>query len=241
MRIFLVALTALLLNLPGTGRAETLYFIHVDHLGTPRLAIGEDDVERWRWEQAEPFGDNPPLEVMGPEGYPINLPLRFPGQYADKETNLHYNYFRDYDSETGRYVQSDPVGIAAGLNTYAYVGGDPLQSTDPLGLAKKPKGKWAECNAEDDAYCRQLCGDRGVKSCKHWWSVWTEVIGGEKVQGWKPALYPSCNCNEALACGGGCKTALVALGIGIAAICILQPEFIPLFMLGAGAAGGVAK
>lgn len=116
MRIFLVALTALLLNLPGTGRAETLYFIHVDHLGTPRLAIGEDDVERWRWEQAEPFGDNPPLEVMGPEGYAINLPLRFPGQYADKETNLAYNMARDFDSRTGRFLQADPVGVGGLLS-----------------------------------------------------------------------------------------------------------------------------
>ena len=54
--------------------------------------------------------------------------------YQDKETGLHQNYFRDYSPSVGRYVQSDPLGIVAGLNTYAYVNGNPLSFTDPLGL-----------------------------------------------------------------------------------------------------------
>jgi RHS repeat-associated protein len=58
---------------------------------------------------------------------------RLPGQYLDKETNLHYNYFRDYDSGLGRYVQSDPLGLKGGLNTYAYVGSTPLIFIDPWG------------------------------------------------------------------------------------------------------------
>ena len=135
MRTLIVALTVALLS-PAALRAETLYFIHVDHLGTPRLAIGEDGVERWRWDQLEPFGDNVPIETMGTEGYPINLPLRFPGQYADKETGLHYNYFRDYDPSIGRYGESDPIGLDGGLNTYAYVEGSPLAFVDLKGLYK---------------------------------------------------------------------------------------------------------
>ncbi len=56
-----------------------------------------------------------------------------PGQYYDAETATHYNYIRDYDPSTGRYFESDPIGLKGGLNTYAYVF-DPLRRTDPMGL-----------------------------------------------------------------------------------------------------------
>ena len=62
-----------------------------------------------------------------------------PGQYADAETGLNYNYQRDYDPATGRYVESDPLGLAAGVNTYAYVGGNQISNIDPLGLFSYPE------------------------------------------------------------------------------------------------------
>ena len=62
--------------------------------------------------------------------------LRFPGQYYDRETGLHYNYFRDYEPGTGRYVEADPIGLDGGLNLYSYVDGNPVSFTDPLGLVK---------------------------------------------------------------------------------------------------------
>jgi len=68
----------------------------------------------------------------------FEFPLRFPGQYFDRETNLAYNVMRDYDPAIGRYVQSDPIGLVGGLNTYLYVNDSPTGYTDALGLQKKP-------------------------------------------------------------------------------------------------------
>jgi RHS repeat-associated protein len=113
---------------PGTA----LYYIHVDHLNTPRLISNQQGQGVWRWDQQEPFGVTVPDE--NPSGLgAFEFPLRFPGQYFDKETNLHYNYFRDYDPQLGRYIQSDPIGLYGGINTYAYVGNVPTTLVDPSG------------------------------------------------------------------------------------------------------------
>ena len=90
----------------------------------------------WLWHQAEPFGNNVPDE--NPSGLgAFDLPLRLPGQYFDKETNLHYNYFRNYDPSIGRYEESDPIGLRGGVNTYAYVAARPLVRIDPFGLKSR--------------------------------------------------------------------------------------------------------
>jgi len=71
---------------------------------------------------------------LGVTGF--ELDVRFPGQYRDAETGLFYNTFRDYDPQTGRYVQSDPIGLAGGANPYLYVGARPLDRLDPRGTLR---------------------------------------------------------------------------------------------------------
>lgn len=110
-----------------------MYFVHTDHLNTPRLITSDIGQAVWRWNNDDPYGNNAPDQNPSGAGQ-FTCNLRLPGQYFDMETNSHYNYYRDYDPLTGRYVQSDPIGLAGGINTFGYVEGNPLGSTDMYGL-----------------------------------------------------------------------------------------------------------
>jgi RHS repeat-associated protein len=107
--------------------AGGVYYYHNDHLGTPRALTDANQQLVWAATYL-PFGK----ASVAVETVTNNL--RFPGQYFDSETGLHYNYFRDYDPRTGRYVQSDPIGLRGGINTYAYVLSNPLRNSDFYGL-----------------------------------------------------------------------------------------------------------
>jgi RHS repeat-associated protein len=117
---------------PTSGTSQVFY-IHSDQINTAREISNAAGVKVWEGDP-EPFGANLPNENPAGQGAFTYNP-RFPGQYFDRETGLHYNYYRDYDPQTGRYVQSDPIGLAAGINTYNYVDGKPLSAVDPSGLA----------------------------------------------------------------------------------------------------------
>lgn len=138
---------ALLLSLSTTLAAEKqIHYIHNDHLGTPQLITDQNQNVVWD-AQYPPFGNATVDEDVDGDGQKLRLNLRFPGQYFDAETGLHYNYYRDYDPSLGRYVQSDPIGLRGGMNTYLYANANPLRYVDPYGLRGMNSGYPYDGNA----------------------------------------------------------------------------------------------
>jgi RHS repeat-associated protein len=126
-------------NLSSTGNvwAEYIKYIHTDHLNTPIYITQNDQTVIWKW-VSDAFGQGSQITDPDGNGKRFYFRLRFPGQFYDWETGLNYNYFRDYAPAYGRYVQSDPIGLNAGLNTFGYVGGNPVNYVDPKGLICVP-------------------------------------------------------------------------------------------------------
>jgi RHS repeat-associated protein len=132
----------------STSAVTAVHVIHSDHLNTPRaLANAQTQggqpagtvVWRWKLNQqtatgSNAFGAQPADEDPDGNGTSVRFDLRFPGQQYDAATGLHYNYFRDYEPGTGRYVESDPIGLRGGVSTYGYVMGNTLIGVDPTAL-----------------------------------------------------------------------------------------------------------
>jgi RHS repeat-associated protein len=161
------------------------YAIQSDHLNTPRRLIQSDGQVAWQWAYSA-FGDEKPTiaknrfantelnQSFGTTSVPaVTFNLRYPGQYFDQESNLHYNYHRSYSAKTGRYTQSDPIGLDGGWNRFNYAELNPISKIDPEGLAvgsavpipspgsnmsTKPDEKicFVDCAAER-ASCSALC------------------------------------------------------------------------------------
>ncbi|XDT72074.1 RHS repeat-associated core domain-containing protein [Hahella sp. SMD15-11] len=105
---------------------QVVYYIN-DHLGTPMRLVARNGATVWQADYSA-FGR------LTSETATIPNPLRFPGQYHDRETGLYHNYMRDYDPALGRYLQRDPIGLAGGLNVYGYAYQNPVNYYDPYGL-----------------------------------------------------------------------------------------------------------
>lgn len=116
-------------------RSNALYYPLNDHLGRPESVTNSAGAVVWR---AENYAFDRKVVLNGLPDLDIGLP----GQVYDGETGHWNNGFRDYDPQEGRYVQSDPIGLAGGNNTYAYVGGNPLSRIDFTGLACNNQGCW---------------------------------------------------------------------------------------------------
>ena len=108
--------------------ATGTYWYHNDHLGTPQVLTNAGQQVVWKAD----------YEAFGGTALQVNIvdnPLRLPGQYADAQVpKFNYNWWRNYDVSTGRYISSDPIGLEGGRNTYSYVLANPARSADPLGL-----------------------------------------------------------------------------------------------------------
>lgn len=120
----------------GVLAGGQLLHVQADHLGTPRAVIDPvRDVAVWEWPLlGEAFGATLPNEDPDGDSTSFTFDLRFPGQRYDAASGFNQNYFRDYEPTTGRYPQSDPIGLSAGPSTFSYANSSPLKWSDRYGL-----------------------------------------------------------------------------------------------------------
>ena len=170
-----------LLKIPPEPKGQSeaqpeLVYYQLDHLGTPIAAHNAKGEAVWTAEY-EAWGRIRQETVS--DGLKANIPFRFQGQYYDEESGLHYNRFRYYDPEIGRFVSQDPIGLKGGENLYAYVN-NPNQWVDILGLSKRKGAAAKDCSSE--CQLRDHCGSGSGQ--KPWSMRYEENSGKHKKNGY---------------------------------------------------------
>jgi len=139
--------------------ANGSYYLHGDHLDTPRLLTDSASQVVWR-ARYESFGKA--VVDSDPDGNSVAIALnfRFPGQYFDAESGLHYNLHRSYDPAIGRFVEEDPLGLSGDENLYAYAGSEPTKFIDPFGLQRMPIENFSTTTSRGEYVPRWMRNDR---------------------------------------------------------------------------------
>ena len=178
VRADLARVEALFKKVKGETEPEPVkgevFYIHADQIGTPKEVTDSSGNLVWRaehkaWGRASVSYPKVPMTVVEgnavrvvweEQAEPVELNIRFQGQWFDEETGLHYNLFRYYDSDVGRFVSQDPIGLEGGVNLYRYAA-NPVNWIDPWGLDRLPIydiGKSREDIARD--YLREVFPER---------------------------------------------------------------------------------
>ncbi len=165
---------------PKTPTNQRIYYYHVDHLGTPQELTDQTGNIVWSaqykaWGKVHTI-EQPQICIQEQHGSAlterwiepesIEQPLRFLGQYYDQETGLHYNRFRYYDPDTGRFISQDPIGLMGGFNLYQYAP-NPVGWVDPLGLCPDKLGRNMGARVGDDMANHHLIPEELLKDKRY--------------------------------------------------------------------------
>ena len=172
---------------------SNIVYLHTDHLDTPRLASNSAGVVVWRW-RSDAYGVGAVDDDVDGDLVKTEVNLRFPGQYFDAETGLHYNWNRYYEPTTGRYITSDPIGLAGGLNTYTYVENNPLGFADPSGLLRLQSDfirKYPKTAARINSMDRRIT-QKKFDAWKKWGQAGKKAVLRALTPGRGPLINPDC-------------------------------------------------
>lgn len=187
-------------------------YLHTDSIDTPRIATDVNATIVWEWDE-DAYGFALANQDPDSDDTAVLANLRFPGQYFDAESGLHYNWYRYYDAQSGRYITSDPSGFEGGLNTFAYANLNPLIFIDPAGLAIKTD----DCKDSEFQFCINYCSPNFVDGCYVTvsWKI-KASRGGSLIRSEQRKV--NCNCREP-ACGSTCQSLIVG-GLITAGVCL---------------------